>query len=81
MYKKKLFPAGIIPMFWYLLMTFFVPLINNALDGYAPNFIEHSVCIVAVPLLIICLVCGIAACFRYVLKKMKSLYACKRILY
>lgn len=33
--------AGLIPFFWYILLTLFVPLINRAYQGNVPRFLEH----------------------------------------
>jgi len=65
MYKKKLLSAGAMAMGWYLLVTFIIPLINNYKDGYAHDFIEHSIFIIGVPALLICLVYAAVYCFAH----------------
>ena len=50
-------PEGWVPLFWYLVITVAVPLANGAASG-GKVFVEHTLFVLAVPLVLVALAAG-----------------------
>ncbi len=66
------FPPAVIPLFWYLLVSLGIPLLNRAYHTNGPRFVEHCLVTLAVCMVVFLSVFLIQSCCRRVCRRIQS---------